>query len=40
MLTPEEFVNAGDELLNGTWMWVDVVKNIVSYLPKDKQFLL
>ena len=43
MLTPEEFVNAGDELVLkcGTWMWSGCSKKyIVSYLPKDKQFLI
>ena len=43
MLTPEEFVRAGDELITkcGTWLWCGCSdKYRFSYLPKDKQFLI
>ena len=43
MITPDEFVLAGDELVSkcGTWMWSRCDKNkSISYLPKDKQFLI
>lgn len=42
MITPEEFVEAGDHLVHScpTWQWIggDSV-TCVSHLPKDKQFL-
>ncbi|EDR21530.1 hypothetical protein, conserved [Entamoeba dispar SAW760] len=44
VLTPEEFVNAGDFLVNKyrTWQWVGAsdCKKTVDYLPADKQFLI
>lgn len=43
MLTPEEFVAAGDHLVHHcpTWQWaVGDDARTKSYLPKDKQFLI
>ncbi|XP_033228706.1 ubiquitin-like-conjugating enzyme ATG3 isoform X4 [Belonocnema kinseyi] len=43
VLTPEEFVAAGEHLVHHcpTWQWaVGDVDRIKPYLPKDKQFLL
>ena len=43
MLTPEEFVQAGDELVArcGTWSWSRGSDDyIISYLPSNKQFLV
>lgn len=43
VLTPEEFVKAGDQLIAcfPTWKWCSGdPKGIVSYLPKNKQFLI
>jgi ubiquitin-like-conjugating enzyme ATG3 len=43
MLTPEEFVEAGDFLVNKcpTWSWASGAEsNRKSYLPPDKQFLI
>lgn len=38
-LTPKEFVEAGDELLqkNPVWQWVGGPANLQEYLPKDKK---
>ena len=43
VLTPEEFVRAGDELVYKcpTWQWASGdAKKIKKYLPKDKQVSL
>lgn len=42
VLTPEEFIAAGDHLVNhfGTWSWSSGGKAPVEYLPADKQFLV
>eukprot|EP00466_Bigelowiella_natans_P014649 jgi/Bigna1/46288/estExt_Genewise1.C_30235 len=43
VLTPEEFVAAGDQLVYKcrTWQWASGKENMVKpYLPKDKQFLV
>lgn len=42
VITPEEFVSAGDFLVYHcpTWQWCTGDKNIRSYLPRDKQYLL
>lgn len=43
VLTPEEFVRAGDQLVRtcGTWQWEKGdPANIKPWLPTDKQFLL
>ena len=43
ILTPEEFVKAGDYLVMKcpTWKWCSAKENMVNkYLPKDKQYLL
>lgn len=43
MLTPEEFVAAGDHLVHHcpTWQWATGDEaRIKTYLPKDKQFLI
>ena len=43
MLTPEEFVKAGDHLVHHcpTWQWSSGDESKMKpYLPKDKQFLL
>lgn len=41
MLTPEEFVKAGDYLVkNSQWSWGKNNNNIFKYLPKTKQFLI
>lgn len=42
VLTPEEFVAAGDHLVShfGTWSWSPGGKGPVDYLPADKQFLV
>ncbi|XP_065347079.1 ubiquitin-like-conjugating enzyme ATG3 [Cloeon dipterum] len=43
VLTPEEFVAAGDHLVHHcpTWQWASGDEGMLkSYLPKDKQFLL
>jgi ubiquitin-like-conjugating enzyme ATG3 len=42
VLTPEEFVLAGDELVFRcpTWSWQGGGDSVVSYLPKDKQYLI
>ena len=43
ILTPEEYVKAGDYLVMKcpTWKWCSAKENMVNkYLPKDKQYLL
>uniref|UniRef100_A0A146LAH1 Ubiquitin-like-conjugating enzyme ATG3 n=2 Tax=Lygus hesperus TaxID=30085 RepID=A0A146LAH1_LYGHE len=44
VLTPEEFVLAGDTLVTtfGTWQWASPtsITKFVSYLPKSKQYLI
>uniref|UniRef100_A0A7S3YI19 Autophagy-related protein 3 n=1 Tax=Lotharella globosa TaxID=91324 RepID=A0A7S3YI19_9EUKA len=43
VLTPEEFVKAGDQLVFNcrTWKWAPGKEGLVKpYLPKDKQFLI
>lgn len=43
MLTPEEFVAAGDHLVHHcpTWQWAEGDDSKAKpYLPKDKQFLI
>jgi ubiquitin-like-conjugating enzyme ATG3 len=43
MLTPDEFVEAGDELIGkcGTWSWsIGNYDSIISYLPENKQYLV
>ena len=42
VLTPEEFVKAGDELVYRcpTWQWSSSTRPSKSYLPEDKQFLI
>merc|ERR1719258_669226 len=43
VLTPEEFLEAGDQLVFKfpTWQWASASKDrCVSYLPEDKQYLL
>ena len=42
VLTPEEFVQAGDELVYRcpTWQWESSTKPSKSYLPTDKQYLI
>src|SRR5579859_5554964 len=43
-LTPDEFVQAGDELVAtcGTWRWAPAAspKYFRNYLPKEKQYLI
>ncbi|KAL7700168.1 Autophagocytosis protein [Lotmaria passim] len=41
-LTPKEFVEAGDELIqkNPVWQWVGGPDNVQDYLPKDKKCLV
>ncbi|CAK84408.1 unnamed protein product (macronuclear) [Paramecium tetraurelia] len=44
MLTPEEFINAGDRLISngGNWKWCKAISDQYKnkYLPNDKQFLI
>lgn len=43
VLTPDEFVKAGDELVHKcrTWAWAPGKEGLIKpYLPKDKQFLI
>ena len=43
ILTPEEFVKAGDYLVTKcpTWKWCSAKENMINkYLPKEKQYLL
>lgn len=42
MLTPSEFVSAGDYLVKKfhKWQWATKTSQSFSYLPKDKQFLI
>ena len=43
ILTPEEFVKAGDYLVTKcpTWKWCSSKENMINkYLPKEKQYLL
>ncbi|CAD8109016.1 unnamed protein product [Paramecium sonneborni] len=44
MLTPEEFINAGDRLISngGNWKWCKAISDQYKnkYLPDDKQFLI
>jgi ubiquitin-like-conjugating enzyme ATG3 len=43
VLTPEEFVLTGDQLVHscGTWEWATGKKDLKkTYLPEDKQFII
>ncbi|GET91770.1 autophagocytosis protein, putative [Leishmania tarentolae] len=41
-LTPKEFVEAGDELVqkNPVWQWVGGYENVQDYLPKEKKCIV
>lgn len=40
MLSPEQFVQAGDQLTNFGWNWQKALSKPSKLLPADKQYLL